>query len=238
MRHYILTRSVYGPDWPIAANRRRLNLLRGITAASLKAQTERRFEWIVLLHPDDELHDERIAACETAGVPVTFRYFKPERMASRARIAAQAYKFCAWAVLLYGEKEVKLTTRLDDDDALTPCAVRRIQEASWDLKPPIPLRRALILPNGFRVWDGRYEAVTHNRNAWATLLAPPGDDAVIYDFNHKRIAEHVEVHMVDEEGPAWLWVRHEDTLSDHRKAEHPIDDELRAEFPGLEWSLL
>lgn len=37
--------------------------------------------------------------------------------------------------------------------------------------------------------------------------------------------------------PAWLWVRHRDTISGHQKAWLPITKELRTAFP-IDWSAL
>jgi hypothetical protein len=39
VKHFVLTRSAYGPEWSVEANRRRLEITRAVTAASLAAQT-------------------------------------------------------------------------------------------------------------------------------------------------------------------------------------------------------
>ena len=70
MKHMLLTRSAYPPSYPLAANRRRLELLRHVTVPSLKAQTERRWTWIVLMDPADPLNAKRKAVLEGAGVPL------------------------------------------------------------------------------------------------------------------------------------------------------------------------
>lgn len=237
MRHHVLTRAVYDPElWSLEANRRRLALLRGITAASLWAQTERRFRWVVLLHPDDPLHAEREVACNLAGCEVSFRYWAPPADATGPRTAALAYKLPIWREETAPRSEATLTTRLDDDDAFAPWALHRIRRAGH-LQIPARERRALIAPVGFRVWDGHYSLVRHERNAWSTLLSPVGDDSVVYDFNHVRVGDDVPVSLLDDT-PAWLWVRHPDTLSKHRRAEAPIDATLRDAFPGIDWDLL
>lgn len=229
MRHYVLTRAVYDPEaWPLEANRRRLDLLRAVTAASLSAQTEKRWSWIVAVHPDDPLLAERKAVCRAAGYKARFVAYRGE--GDRVATAARAYRSVPWRRHMAAPDRPTLTTRLDDDDALAPRTLGRVRKAARHLER----RTALIAPEGFRVFDGRYVAVRHERNAWASLLAPAGDGALVYDFNHKRIAEHVPVVFLADD-PAWLWVRHDDTLSRHRIADAPIDDRLRAHFPNLDW---
>lgn len=177
-----------------------------------------------------------MAACRQAGVPVTFGFHTPLEGAERARIAADAYRAAFWRNEIGPGRGPTLTTRLDDDDALGPYALGWIRRAARRAGPPdAPI--AWMLTHGFRVWEGRFDEVEHDRNAWVTLHAPPGSDAVVYDFNHKRIAEHVEVRVADER-PAWLWVRHDDTLSKHRRSSEPIDHRIVGEFPGVNWDLL
>jgi len=237
LRHYLLTRAVYDPAvWPIEANRRRLELLRGVTAASLRAQTERRWRWVVLLHPDDPLLEERQLACQLADVEVIFRYFKPPLGTSAARLAALAYKSGEWREAIADRPQPLLTTRIDDDDAFDRRALKWIRRAGRDLAPSRG-RTALILPRGYRVFDGRFSLVTHERNAWVTLHVPAGDSAIVYDFNHKRIARYAEIKLL-RPTPAWLWVRHDDTLSRHKVAAKPVSDALQSRFPGVDWSLL
>lgn len=234
MRHLVLTRSVYGPGWTHAENQRRLNLTARVTVPSLRAQTCRDFEWIVLLDRDDPLQHTRKATMRQLGAPVRFIYFTSAAHpdAERARIAALGYK-AGWGRAVGQGEGVTLTTRLDDDDGFAADALERIQAAA---EPDHDERVVLMLPEGHRYHEGKVEPVTHERNAWATLQAPAGDGAVIYSFNHKRIADHVPVHMVDRQ-PAWLWMRHPDTLSNHRRASEDLTSEVRSLYP-IKWEEL
>ena len=68
----VLTRSAYGPAWDLEANRRRLDFARGITIASMAAQTHRDWTWLVAVDKADPLKTERKEAFRSAGVPVRF----------------------------------------------------------------------------------------------------------------------------------------------------------------------
>ena len=59
MRHFVLTRSVYGPEWSDEANARRLTITAAVTARLMAAQTTRDWTWVVALHPDDPLLELR-----------------------------------------------------------------------------------------------------------------------------------------------------------------------------------
>lgn len=221
------------------ANRRRLELLRGITAPSLAAQSTDDFCWLVLVDERDPLLDERCEAVAATGIEHAFLHFdadlggrtKPRLI--RQRTAALGYQ-ADWAAGMGDVAGPILTTRLDDDDALAPDTLERVRTAA-EIKPDFPQPLVWLHPEGFRVWDGRYDRVRHETNAYVTLQAPDASTCV-YDFNHKRVGEQLEIRIVDER-PAWLWVRHRDALSRHRVAGTPIDDELRSLFP-VDWELL
>ena len=70
MRHFVLTRSAYGPAWDPASNARRLALTRGVMVRTLAAQTNRDWNLVVLLDDDDPLRAERLAAFRGCGRPV------------------------------------------------------------------------------------------------------------------------------------------------------------------------
>ncbi len=55
LRHFVLTRSAYGPAWSIEANRRRLAVTKAVTARLMAAQTTRVWTWVVLLDRRDPL---------------------------------------------------------------------------------------------------------------------------------------------------------------------------------------
>lgn len=253
----VLTRACYGPEWSLEANRRRLELFRGITVASLVAQTRRPRLFVLLVDPTDPLLAERIAVArrleyegnidgERTSVRVVM-WDRPEKVelaawdknswssnaerAQKNRVAATAYR-APWRDALRWDGGA-LTTRLDDDDALRRDALERVYSAHR----PSERRRAYMLPWGFRVFRGRYAKIRHDKNAMSTLWTPPGDRGVIYDVPHVKMRLQVETHDVDDE-PGWLWCRHPDTISGWRGTERPFNSHLRAQFPEVDWSLL
>lgn len=225
MRHYLLTRSAYGPAWDLAANRRRLALTRGITVRSIEAQTTHDFVWYVLLDPRDELLEERKAAYPGAW----FLYAALDGGASDAAFAG--YKV-NWAQMV-GSREDKIAmTRLDDDDALAPWAMARIRTAAEKANQ----RTALLLPHGIRVWQGSFTVVRHASNAMQTLVTPPGDAMTVYDYPHRKVRHWAAVQNIDNR-IGWLWSRHDDSISGWRFSDLPLTDYFRAMFP-VDWDLL
>jgi hypothetical protein len=209
MRHYVLTRAYRGPDYPLDANRRRVEILRHVTARSLAAQgTE--WEWIVYIDPTDPLLDERMAAFQSAGVPVI-------------PITSVGQEPIDWSGPV-------LTTRIDDDDAFAVDAFRRLHQA-------IPKRRTVLMfPNGHRVNAGMVEPVTHRRNAWASLYAPAGDRIHVRHKAHGLLSMLAPVRFVDAK-PAWLWVRHGDAETGFRRADRPITYDVRRRY-DVDWSFV
>jgi len=213
MRHYLLTRSRRGPDYPIEANLRRIELARRITARSLAAQ-DGEWTWLVYVHPDDPFLEMRLDAFRSAGHPVV-------------AIADNAGAMAAidWSGPV-------LTTRIDDDDAFARDAFARLYAA---IRPPRQ-RTAYIFPVGHRIHAGLSERIVHLRNSWASLYAPAGDRVHVRMVAHPKIPAFARVEYLGKE-PGWLWVRHQDDENGFRRAHDLITPELRATYP-VDWDLL
>ncbi len=243
MRHYVFTRSAYGPEWAPPKNAHRLSITRGITAPMMARQTVD-WTWVVLLDPGDPMRSERMEVFRSAGAPVVFMDFaRPEvlhpapwdiraRRAHRLeQVAATAY-WAPWRAQTGEPDDVILMTRLDDDDALCANTLDRVQRAARTRR-----RRAIFMhPMGYRVWKHRCSLVRHPSNAMQTLLTPPGDTASVYDYGHTVAKRFAPVVVVDEL-PAWLWSRHRSTISGHKRADHAFNREIRRLFP-VDWSVL
>lgn len=222
----MLLRSVYGPSWSIEANRRRLAISQAVTIRSLASQTAHDFQVLVLLHPSDPLLRERQAAFGSIGADCLFL----DATGTSAEVAFRAYR-AGWAEAIGPRDELVAMTRLDDDDAFAPWALRRVQVSV----PTIRQRTALVFPLGIRVWQGAYTMVRHDSNAMHTLVTPPGDAMTVYDYGHRFVRKVAAVRRIDSR-PAWLWSRHEDTISGWRVAERPLTPEIRALF-DVDWSV-
>lgn len=225
-----MTRAAYGPAWDREANRRRLEITRGVTAASMAAQTSKDWTWLVVLHRDDPLKAERKAVFESAGVPVKFVTIAT-KTTDRSQAAYDAYH-APWGRLLGKRDDYLAMTRLDDDDALAPWAIARIQAT---VRTPIR-RTILVFPVGVRVWGGRYTIVSHQSNAMQTLVTLPGDDLHVYGYGHRDARRVGKVRAIDARF-AWVWARHPDTISGWKTAEKAIPDRIRSMFP-IDWALL
>ena len=192
--HCLMTRSAYAADYPLEANRRRLELLRTVTAPALAAQTVQDWTWLVRIDATDPLLEERRAAV-LAAVPGA-------RFLLRAR---------PWSEVL--PAGVTLQTRLDDDDALAPDFVERIQRAAAGTRGRI----AWMLRVGWK-FDGRCaDRWVREANQFVTLQVPDGDPVTVYDVEHPHIGELAPIRRVDDD-PAWVWLRHRDVRGKHRTA--------------------
>lgn len=225
-----MTRSAYGPGWDEEANARRLEITRGVTVASMAAQTSKDWTWLVAIHRDDPLKAQRKAAFESAGVPVRFLTLT-SKTTDRDEAASEAYG-APWGRLIGKRTDITAMTRLDDDDAFAPWAVARFQDF---VRKPIR-RTVLVLPIGVRVWGGRCTVVSHGSNAMQTLVTLPGDDLHVYGYGHRRARYVAKVRGIDVR-PGWVWARHPDTISGWRNAEKPLTERIREDFP-IDWSLL
>lgn len=243
MKHYVLTRSAYGPEWTLAANRRRLDITRAVTARLMARQTFREWTWIVLLDPRDRLLDERRAVFESAAPAFIPLMWEPgelrkvpwdpapkARASARSLVAATAYT-APWRDTMEAGVPL-LQTRLDDDDGLRPDALYRYQHASAKLRG----RTILMLPMGLRVYGSRYAVINHGKNAMQTLATPPDDPLCVYDYGHTHAAKTARVRIVDHQ-LGWVWIRHRDTISMWRNTDHPITDSVRRLFP-IDWPVV
>lgn len=227
MRHVVMTRSAYGPAWDIDANRRRLAVTVGVTIASMAAQTNKDWTWIVAIDSADPLRALRRKAFRSAGVDVRFLTVHSE--GDRSTAAMDAYG-APWRSLLPADELVAMT-RLDDDDGLAPWAIAAIKENAAKQKG----RAILMLPHGLRVWNGRCTVVRHDSNAMQTLVTPPGDTLHVYAYGHRDARKVAPIRRIDRR-IAWVWSRHPDTISGWHAANQPLNDRLRSMFP-IDWAL-
>jgi hypothetical protein len=239
MRHFVLTRSAYSADYPIEANRRRLALLQRVTVPAMRAQAERRWTWLVLVDPADPLLEQRMAAFGRSGVPVVSAKglqgpWRPDASIPDGRMLGDVSGPWQTAVAALAGSDTRiLTTRIDDDDALTPDALARIRRAA---DPATPGMRVWMLPRGYRFHHGRVQPMNHRSNMFATLESPSRPLLrVVMDVKHNDLGRLAPVRYIDER-PAWLWVRHADARSGSRAAVQP-PTLVRRLFP-IDWAFL
>lgn len=237
MKHYLLTRSAYGPDVPLWQNRARLDLMRGVLCRSLAAQTERDVTWLVLIDPADPLLAERTEALESAGLPLLLRDAGPmERRSVHDRPKGPWRHHIDWS-------QAVMTTRIDDDDAFAPWALALFHRNGLEREAKRGRRIVWVLGTGYRITSGRIAYRKDPVAQFSSLYAPRRDRTTIMDVNHCSIARLGQVNDGSEE-PGWLWLRHLATRSINSRAENyqnetmgAITDDIRARFP-VDWSLI
>lgn len=209
MKHYVLTRAYRSPEYPLEANRRRIEITRRVTAASLAVQgTE--WTWIVYIDPSDPLLDERLDAFASAGAPVLTTNGPLDGLID-------------WSGAV-------LTTRVDDDDAFSRDAFARLRAQMRNRL------EVLIFPVGHRVNAGQVMDIRHLRNAWSSLYAPKGVQRHVRQQPHQRVRLLGPRRWLDAR-PAWLWVRHQDAETAFRQATRPITDDVRRRY-AVDWEFL
>jgi hypothetical protein len=206
MRHYVLTRSAFGPEVRRAENRRRLALLQGVCARAMAAQTNRDVSWIVLVDEHDPFLEERTAAILSSGLTCII---KPAGQMLR-RGGADRPQSPVWGQSIEWTDGPILTTRLDDDDAFVPDALAWIRAAAEAVKPSS--RIVWSLPAGWRVAGKLVERVTYPVPMFCTLQVPAVRRMVINDVPHLSAGRLAPIRVATNE-PAWLWVRHDMTRS-------------------------
>lgn len=231
MKHYVLTRAVYGPAWDLEANARRLTITRAVTARLMAQQTTRDWVWVVALDPRDPLLEERRAVFKEAAPELRVILWSGNG-GTPAEVASDAYRSVPWNDAMERD-EVTLQTRLDDDDGLAPGSLERMRGRS---RLRIGSRTIVMQTRGVRVWEGRAQVVRHLSNAMHTLVTDRGDSLTVYDYGHTDARKtapvlHAGSHL------AWLWVRHRDTLSDWKRASGPITAHIQRMFP-VDWAAL
>ena len=123
-----------------------------------------------------------------------------------------------------------LTTRLDNDDAISTDFVERLREAVDAM--PAPRRCSLNFPDGFLLQSGKAYAHRHLCNPFASWLEP-WDDAMrtAYSIHHMKMAEAGEVIQIDSPG-TWLQVIHGGNVSNRLRGRQIVSDALRSRFPA------
>ncbi len=238
MKHYLLSRSAYGPEVSLEFNRYRLGLTAGITVPSLAAQTRHDVTWLVLVDPADPLIEERTEVLKRSGLDVLVEPAKDiKREARFDEPWGPWHDYLDWSDAL-------LTSRIDDDDAYAPWVLDTFRESAERYtasRRARGARRIFVLPVGYRVADGRVN-LRHDRvNQFSTMYAPRGDKACIMDMNHSAVRRLARVIILSRK-PSWLWFRHDGARSAgsnastrNRETMVAPSDEVRRTFP-IDWA--
>jgi len=241
MRHYVLTRSSFAPQVGIDEIRFRLELLRRICVPSLQEQTDRNWGWIVLVNLKDPMLKERTAILESAGVP--WLWIKSsEGMTVRGGPDAPRGPWDRYM----RKDQSRLTTRLDDDDALAPNALETVRRAAEKWERRRGTRHVFSFSDGWRVMGPLAERVTYDTPTFSSLYAPKGDVAIINDVAHLSAKKLAPLTSATHD-PMWMWIRHDASRSHQNMRRDrtgkaggmlPHTEEMRVAFPTVDWDFV
>lgn len=183
--HYMLIQSSY-TDYELS--RRRLNICRETCIPSLRYQT-RKPTVHVAINPNDPLLDQRLSAFESTGcriVPI----WEPWKLYGMN-----------WSL----PDGVKLISRMDDDDVVTPDFCKQ----TWMMATRCNPESALVWPTGYLLWRGSPYKMVHRGNQFVSLLSKNHDP---HQKGHWIYARSWPTFTVSQL-PGWVWVRHGDSVS-------------------------
>ncbi|RMH27987.1 MAG: hypothetical protein D6693_04385 [Planctomycetota bacterium] len=186
---------------------------------SIEAQTERAFTWLIFFDAaTPEPFRARAEALAGRGFirPVFLDRFDPAPVSEAVR-----------AALTPGAARL-VTTRLDNDDALSVDHVARVRDHVAD--------QAFAFVNfdrGFVLRDGRLYEHRHPSNAFASLieaLEPGSAPRTVWSVQHMQIAGAGPV-IHDQGPPAWLQIVHGRNVSNRVRGRRRRREALREGFP-------
>jgi putative rhamnosyltransferase len=222
-RHLILTRfnvrieqcDRQGLDWL----EHRFDIFERFCFPSVRSQTNTNFDWIVFFHPEVPKgfrgRIQAYCAC-SAFRPIYFR-----SMFSQAMVQA------AISDLLEGFTHV-ITTRLDNDDAISTRFVDTIQKhfRGQDFE-------FLNFTNGYIWAEGRLFFGQHHSNPFISLVERTGNCSTVYCGNHMDLGQVGPIAQI-EGPPAWLQVVHGQNLSNCVWGEARPLLEAHQDFPACD----
>lgn len=184
--HFMLIQACYTDA---ELSRRRLNIARHTSAASLSYQTQKPVVHLVQ-HPNDPHASRREGMYRSAGceIKVLFRD--------------------SWK--LYGEnwelpEGRKVVSRIDDDDVIC----RQFCEKTFRSAPESG-DVALIWPTGYVLWRGRAYLLKHRGNQFVSLVTDGPEDP--HRRGHWVYCKEWRSVVVSN-APGWMWIRHGDAAT-------------------------
>jgi len=208
--HFIITRfnvNIYAIDFPKRLEdtwlSQRLELFQKYCFPTIQAQTNQDFTWLVLF---DEQTPDRYKTF--INIYAKYKNFTPIYCGNFDTIMPQTIRTMQEVA---PEAEWFLTTRLDNDDALSigfiQClqgVVNSLNEA--DLKPSDTLY--INFPNGLQLYDGAFYDFKDATNAFVSFLERRETPHTVFWVDHPSIYDAAPV-IQAETGPLWLQVVHD-----------------------------
>ncbi len=210
-QHFLLTRfNIASPGRESAIRNapgwleRRFALFEAYCLPSMVAQTTRDFAWLIYFDPaTPDIFRKRIANAQQ-NFPFEARYvesFSAEMVANdvTARLDRQ--------------DGLVLTTRLDNDDAVSRDFVERVQAAAMVQSPGTVLN----FPNGLALRNGRLYTADDTSNPFTSLIEQAaGPVQTIWSAQHRDLGTRWKLVQVDLP-PVWLQVVHGENVANRIK---------------------
>lgn len=198
-RHVILTRfNVKIEQAPPASSEwfeHRFSLFERFCLPSVEAQTCTNFDWLVFCDPDIPTSFKARLGGYSRVLPIYFR-----------NVFNQGMVRAAVSEIARGSSHL-ITTRLDNDDAISRTFVECVQGnfhgQSFEF---------LNFTNGYIWEDGRIWSGRHTSNAFISLVERVQDYLTVYCGNHMELNQRGPVAQISEPA-AWLQVVHGRNLS-------------------------
>ncbi|MFN3863723.1 MAG: glycosyltransferase [Erythrobacter sp.] len=223
MQHFVLTRfnvASPGREAPIRNApgwlSRRFELFTAYCLPSMAGQESRDFHWLIYFDEQTpEQFRERILAAQ-AEVP-----FEPIFVgAFHAGLAAEDVA----KRLQHGTKRV-LTTRLDNDDAVSSDFLMRIRAECEGL----PDGTMLNFPHGIALRNGRLYTAVDKSNPFTSLVEQAENAKTIWAAPHTELAKRFPTRQVSTE-PCWLQVVHGENVANRIKGKRLGDNAVLNRF--------
>ena len=189
------------PDWLA----RRFDLFERICLASVARQTEPDFQWLVFL-------DE--------ATPAAFRDRLTAHTATRPFLQpVYCGRFDEETVLPEIRRRetpgrLRITTRLDNDDAIHPRLIERVRRLAERQAPRQDLRRGFYLsfPLGCCARGGDFYLQRYRFNPFASYVSAPETDRTVLGTDHRYVADVAPV-IFDWSRPMWCQTIHGENVA-------------------------
>ncbi|WP_018124912.1 glycosyltransferase [Desulfovibrio oxyclinae] len=232
--HFIITRfnvNIYPMDFPARLEDTwlalRFELFRKYCFPTVTAQTEDNFTWLVLFDtrtPERYRRLINIFARQKNFVPVYCDSYE-----TTIPTVVEKMKETAPAAKWY------LSTRLDNDDALSVNFVRTLQTICNQIEEENLERQETLyinFPNGLQYKEGRFFDFRDMTNAFVSLLEPSASPNTVFWVDHPSIYNVSEV--IQAEGPPlWLQVVHDMNVYNYLRGEETGPADVTTHFPCL-----
>jgi Putative rhamnosyl transferase len=210
-QHFLLTRfNIASPGRESAIRNapgwleRRFALFEAYCLPSIAAQTTRDFAWLIYFDPaTPEAFHERIAIAQQS-FPFEARFVE----SFSAEMVAQDV-----AERLNGSEGTVLTTRLDNDDAVSRDFLERVRTAA----EAQPFGTVLNFPHGIALREGRLFTAYDTSNPFTTLIENATSEVqTIWSAQHRDLGTRWKLVQVASP-PVWLQVVHGENVANRIK---------------------